>query len=195
MATHSSVLAWRIPGTGEPGGLPSMGSHRVGHDWSDLTTAAADPLFPSLCVLSPFFLRFLLEWCWHFCLSFISNSPLLLFISSDCLDACWNNSSTWTSSLQIQTLYLLFPGPQWEWGYKPCQVTWRKKSDTNKTVSWRLAGASVVSQALASIMPSSSPPHAHPQLLGPQDSPEHFSRCLCYLADHSRDPSNLPSLL
>ena len=36
MATHSSVLAWRIPGTGEPDGLPSMGSHRVGHDWSDL---------------------------------------------------------------------------------------------------------------------------------------------------------------
>ena len=32
MATHSSVLAWRIPGTGEPGGLPSMGSHRVGYD-------------------------------------------------------------------------------------------------------------------------------------------------------------------
>ena len=32
MATHSSVLAWRIPGTGQPGGLPSMGSHRVGHD-------------------------------------------------------------------------------------------------------------------------------------------------------------------
>ena len=44
MATHSSVLAWRIPGTGEPGGLPSMGSHRVGHDWSDLTAAAAAAL-------------------------------------------------------------------------------------------------------------------------------------------------------
>ena len=41
MATHSSVLAWRIPGTGEPVGLPSMGSHRVGHDWSDLPAAAA----------------------------------------------------------------------------------------------------------------------------------------------------------
>ena len=40
MATHSSVLAWRIPGTGEPSGLPSMGSHRVGHDWSDLAAAA-----------------------------------------------------------------------------------------------------------------------------------------------------------
>ena len=41
MATHSSVLAWTIPGTGEPGGLPSMGSHRVGHDSSDLAVAAA----------------------------------------------------------------------------------------------------------------------------------------------------------
>ena len=40
MATHSSVLAWRIPGTGEPGGLLSMGSHRVGHYWSDLAAAA-----------------------------------------------------------------------------------------------------------------------------------------------------------
>ena len=40
MATHSSVLAFRIPGTGEPGGLPSLGSHRVGHDWSDLAAAA-----------------------------------------------------------------------------------------------------------------------------------------------------------
>ena len=41
MAIHSSILAWRIPGTGEPGGLPSLGSHRIGHDWSDLAAAAA----------------------------------------------------------------------------------------------------------------------------------------------------------
>ena len=41
MVTHSSILAWRIPGTAEPGGLPSMGSHRVGHDWSNLAAAAA----------------------------------------------------------------------------------------------------------------------------------------------------------
>ena len=41
MATHSGILAWRIPGIGEPGGLPSMGSHRVGHDWSYLAAAAA----------------------------------------------------------------------------------------------------------------------------------------------------------
>ena len=43
MATHFSVLAWRIPGMGEPGGLLSMGLHRVGHDWSDLAAA-----FPEL---------------------------------------------------------------------------------------------------------------------------------------------------
>ena len=44
MATHSSVLAWRIPGMAEPGGLPSMGSHRVGHDWSDLAVATSADL-------------------------------------------------------------------------------------------------------------------------------------------------------
>ena len=41
MATHSSILAWRIPGTGVPGGLPFMGSHRVGQDWGDLAAVAA----------------------------------------------------------------------------------------------------------------------------------------------------------
>ena len=56
MATHSSILAWRIPGTGEPGGLPSMGSHRVGHDRSNLAAAVEqarveeeiNPLLPAL---------------------------------------------------------------------------------------------------------------------------------------------------
>ena len=42
MATHSSILAWRIPGTEEPGGLPSMESHRVRHDWSNLVEAAEE---------------------------------------------------------------------------------------------------------------------------------------------------------
>ena len=76
MATHSSVLAWRIPGTGEPGGLPSMGSHRVGHDWSDLAAAAAylhvDLYIHcwsySLCLLSgrchPLWRKFLLIVLW-----------------------------------------------------------------------------------------------------------------------------------
>ena len=51
-AAHSSVLAWRIPGMGEPGGLPSMGSHRVRHDWSDLAAAAAAAAAAGLISLS-----------------------------------------------------------------------------------------------------------------------------------------------
>ena len=51
MTTHSSVLAWRIPGTGEPGGLLSLGSHRVRHDWSDLAAAATYVLLDMLVVL------------------------------------------------------------------------------------------------------------------------------------------------
>ena len=51
MATHSSVLAWRIPGTGEPGGLPSMGLHRVGHDWSDSAAAAACSKGQNKCIM------------------------------------------------------------------------------------------------------------------------------------------------
>ena len=42
MATHSNILAWRIPGTVEPGGLLSVGSHRVRHNWSDLVATAAE---------------------------------------------------------------------------------------------------------------------------------------------------------
>ena len=55
MATHSSVLAWRIPGTGEPGGLPSMGSHRVGHDSA---AAAASSDAPAASLSSPFYAVF-----------------------------------------------------------------------------------------------------------------------------------------
>ena len=55
MATYCSVLAWRIPGTWEPGGLPSMGSHRVGHDWSDLAAAAAagEQIQPGVIMFMP----------------------------------------------------------------------------------------------------------------------------------------------
>ena len=50
MATHSSVLAWRIPGTREPGGLLCLGLHRVGHDWSDLAAAAAARIMKILSI-------------------------------------------------------------------------------------------------------------------------------------------------
>ena len=68
MATHSSVLAWRTPGTGEPGGLPSMGSHRVGHDWSDLAAAAVNVLLQLTLLIpqqyyEPQSLRTLLKVC------------------------------------------------------------------------------------------------------------------------------------
>ena len=59
MATHSSILAWRIPGTGKPGGLPSMGSHGIGHDWSDLAAAAW-----CVCVCVCVFIRAQLRPCW-----------------------------------------------------------------------------------------------------------------------------------
>ena len=52
MATHSSVLAWRIPGTGEPGGLPSVGSHSVGHNWGDLAVAVATTLITEVILFS-----------------------------------------------------------------------------------------------------------------------------------------------
>ena len=61
MATHSSVLDWRIPETGEPGGLLSMGSHRVGHDWSDLAAAAAAAVMSSVTCSLP---RMALLWRW-----------------------------------------------------------------------------------------------------------------------------------
>ena len=70
MATHSSVLAWRIPGTAEPGGLPSMESHRVGHDWSKSAATAAGgvvefKLLPHLG--SPLWHgpSLLLHWAWQ----------------------------------------------------------------------------------------------------------------------------------
>ena len=52
MATYSSVLAWRIPGTGEPGGLLSMGSHRVGHDWSNLAGLKTKQCIPLTLLLT-----------------------------------------------------------------------------------------------------------------------------------------------
>ena len=92
MATHSSTLAWRIPGTGEPGGLPSMGSHRVRHEWSVSTfiAAAAEWLthaailqakILNICQLIKYWLwdakilfYWLLNWMFHFCCCYCSIS-------------------------------------------------------------------------------------------------------------------------
>ena len=69
MATHSSVLAWRIPGTGEPGGLLCMGSHRVRHDWSDLAVAVAGPVLHLL---------FTIVWPWMYLLTPLMSASLLM---------------------------------------------------------------------------------------------------------------------
>ena len=67
MVTHSSVLAWRIPGTAEPGGLLSMGSHRIRHDLRDLAAAAAAAALHLLSRLCCCTLSFGLRESWPYC--------------------------------------------------------------------------------------------------------------------------------
>ena len=100
MATHSSVLAWRIPGMEEPGGLPSLGSHRVGHNWSDLAAAAAAIWLSSAA---------------HNCLT----SPPLHITYTDKIQI---HS---TSPLLHHTDDTLFMGTLWEchWEYTHCQYS------------------------------------------------------------------------
>ena len=99
MATHSNVLAWRIPRTGEPGGLPSMGSHRVGHDWSDLAAAAAVIIHTNTFCNSQRILR-------------ISNKWLLLFLDSalhcDYVCTCCVNVCTLSAFRKAETIIAIF---------------------------------------------------------------------------------------
>ena len=70
MATHASVLAWRMPGMGEPGGLLSMGLHRAGHDWSNAAAAATKPKL--------FFLITLRHYSWAFLVAQLVKYPLAM---------------------------------------------------------------------------------------------------------------------
>ena len=91
MATHCSVLAWRLPGTGEPRGLPSMGSHIVGHDWSGLAAAAAvhTPIytFSWKCSTDPH--KFDPIYSLHFLLTFPLVLAFLVAQMVKCLSATW----------------------------------------------------------------------------------------------------------
>ena len=112
MATYSSVLAWRIPGTVEPGGLLPMGSHRVGHDWSDLAAATAyictwlleKPqlwLYGSLSA----------KWCLYFLIGLAGLSRFVIpFLPrSKCLFISWLQSlSTMIQSTGPQILHFHF---------------------------------------------------------------------------------------
>ena len=95
MATHSSVLAWRIPGTEEPHGLPSMESHRVGHNWSNLAAAAATlycvntthffPVHQGIWVISTFWLLWImLLWIFIYGCLHRYTFPFLLSIYLEC---------------------------------------------------------------------------------------------------------------
>jgi len=88
---NSSVLAWRIPGTGEPGGLPSMGSHRVGHDWSNLAAAAAAALPNPLP-------------CFTFSIAFATFQYTVGFNYSFCLSSIFhelkNSKVSWAGTLE-----------------------------------------------------------------------------------------------
>ena len=111
MATHSSVLVWRIPGMREPGGLPSMGSHRVGHDWSDLAAAAAHTWHYAKC------LTLVISFNPHL------HSPTLRFLSPPCSDGdsgtqnlqSWEDLLVMTqSSVLRRRIILTGCGPAWE---------------------------------------------------------------------------------
>jgi len=110
MATHSSVLAWRIPGTGEPGGLPSMGSHRVGHDWSDLAAVAAALLsdiilscFPSF-FLSQSPLHLFIHSRWHF-LGFSQSRFSILCLPAETFPVLTASNATWILMTANQSLH------------------------------------------------------------------------------------------
>ena len=109
MATQSSVLAWRIPGTAEPGGLPSMGSHRVGQDWSDLTAAAADFtlllffFFPlSLSTSLPFIFVCFSRTVYSSCIYYFLYDFLSLFFHLHCI-------SVWPFPHLVVISFLHFP--------------------------------------------------------------------------------------
>ena len=87
MSTHSSVLAWRIPGIGKPGGLPSMGSHRIRHDWSDLAAATDVYWFKSWVGFS----------CLQISLWSVLSLQLLLLIFPLC-GLCEHSPSRWVFS-------------------------------------------------------------------------------------------------
>ena len=89
MATHSRVLAWRIPGMGEPGGLPSMGSHRVRHDWSDLAAAVSLNLILPVYPFLPFPFghhKFVFYDCE--CICFVNKLICTIFLDSTCKCYC-----------------------------------------------------------------------------------------------------------
>ena len=122
MAPHSSTLAWRIPGMGEPGGLLSVGSHRVGHDWGDLAAAAAVAflLFVSFWFLRALCMLIKYVYFMHFsCLNWTLICHLILsfnLIYGSLFFSLWNFlfcfSGIYVQDYEICNIILSFP-PLW----------------------------------------------------------------------------------
>ena len=112
MATHSSVLAWRIPGTGEPGGLPSMGSHRVGHDWSDLAAAAALVSTSIKCLLyeSPIFVKTLWDTVLKYVINWKKKKKKIVIVCSPAYVTRFSGFNFPAVALTGMTVCLTWPG-------------------------------------------------------------------------------------
>ena len=136
MATHSSVLAWRIPGTGESGGLPSMGSHRVGHNLSDLAAVATVLTVKMHCILLNLILGVDINWLSHvkswttyccarnpcplsqWCYLTISSSASPFSFCLQSFPARNNKVHIKTRTMQLYSImYLHFPPKQNVWSF------------------------------------------------------------------------------
>ena len=161
MATHSSILAWRIPGTGEPGGLPPMGSHRVRHDWSDLAAAAAAAL-GYCCCLFPFSIKggekkatktkLCFSWC--FSINYSKNSYMRSCNASPSLSQTIHVHATlpyWKNRIAVscysKTHHQGWWTYIWDKYWRDLKLENRSKSTKGKQqyyTSWRLVGTSLV---------------------------------------------------
>ena len=109
MATHSNILAWRIPLTEKPGGLQSMGSQRVRHDWSDLAVYTIDHVYLSIPVFQFILFPPLPRWC-----SYICSLPLCLyfcFLSQGCVFFWRLFRNVWPFVCPNFSRLPAFPGP------------------------------------------------------------------------------------
>ena len=107
MATHSSVLAWRIPGTGKPVGLPSMGLYWVGHDWSDLAIAIVVSLFRFLSLHDSVLVGYLFLGIYSFLLGCPKCWHIIIHVVQS-LSSVWLFASPWTAAHQASLSFTIY---------------------------------------------------------------------------------------
>ena len=128
MAPHSSVLAWRIPGMGEPGGLPSMGSHRVGHDWSNLAAAAAKSLQVVTAAIKLKDACSLEEKLWETYTTYLKAETSLFQQRSEAKAMVFSSSHVWMWDFDYKDTWVL---KNWRfelWCWRLLRVFWTSRS-------------------------------------------------------------------